>query len=54
MEKVSQTGRMTIQSDTQVGHSDPIILNGKIIAQWIKVTPGIGKCPKIGWIDKKS
>jgi len=35
------TGRLTGQSGTKVGHSDPMILYGKIIAQRIKGTPGI-------------
>jgi len=25
----------------KIGHSDPIILRGKVIAQWIKGTPRI-------------
>jgi len=29
------------QTETKVGHNDPIILYGKIIAQRIKGTPGI-------------
>ena len=35
------TVRMTIQTGMKVGHSDPVILSGKIIAQRIKGTPGI-------------
>ena len=35
------TVRLTNQTGMQVGHSDPIILSGKIIAQRIKGTPGI-------------
>jgi len=33
--------RLTSQTRTKVGHSDPVILCGKIIAQRIKGTPGI-------------
>jgi len=35
------TARLTNQAETKVGHSDPVILCGKIIAQRIKGTPGI-------------
>ena len=41
MVKVCLTERHTSQSETKVGHSDPVILNGKIIAQRIKGTLGI-------------
>jgi len=33
--------RLTDLAVTKVGHSDPIILCGKVIAQRIKGTPGI-------------
>ena len=32
---------MTNQTETKVGHSDPVMLCGKVIAQRIKGTPGI-------------
>ena len=35
------TERVTIQSGTKVGLSDPVVLNGRAIAQRIKGTPGI-------------
>jgi len=35
------TERSTDQTGTKVGHSDPMVLSGKAIAQWIKGTPGI-------------
>ena len=35
------TARVIIRSDTKVGHSDPVVLNGKAIAHQIKGTPGI-------------
>ena len=35
------TERLTSQSDTQVGHSDPVVHYGMAIAQGIKVTLGI-------------
>jgi len=35
------TVRLTIQTEINVGHSDPVILCGHIIAQRIKGTPGI-------------
>ena len=38
---VYQTVRFINQAETQVGFSDPIILNEKIIAQQIKGTIGI-------------
>ena len=39
--KGSLTARVTIRADTKVGLSDPVELNGKAIAQRIKVTLGI-------------
>lgn len=35
------TVRQTSRADTKVGHSDPVVLNGRAIAQRIKGTPGI-------------
>ena len=35
------TVRLTNRTEMKVGHSDPVILCGKIIAQRIKGTPGI-------------
>ncbi len=35
------TERQTSRSGTKVGHSDPVVLNGRAIAQRIKGTPGI-------------
>ena len=35
------TKRQTSRSGTKVGHSDPVVLNGRAIAQRIKGTPGI-------------
>ena len=35
------TARVIIRADTKVGHSDPVVLNGKAIAHQIKGTPGI-------------
>ena len=35
------TVRLTNQTEMKVGHSDPVILCGKVIAQRIKGTPGI-------------
>jgi len=41
MVKVCLTVRHTGRTETKVGHTDPVILRGKIIAQRIKGTPGI-------------
>jgi hypothetical protein len=41
MVKTCLTERPTSRSETKVGHSDPITLSGKVIAQRIKGTPGI-------------
>ena len=41
MVKACLTERLINRSETKVGHSDPIILCGKVIAQQIKGTPGI-------------
>jgi hypothetical protein len=35
------TARLTGRADTKVGSSDPVVLNGRAIAQRIKGTPGI-------------
>jgi len=35
------TVRVIIRTEMQVGHSDPVVLCGKAIAQQIKGTPGI-------------
>ncbi len=35
------TVRQTRRADTKVGLSDPVVLNGRAIAQRIKGTPGI-------------
>ena len=35
------TARRTSRADTKVGLSDPVVLNGRAIAQRIKGTPGI-------------
>ena len=35
------TVRLTNQTETKVDHSDPVVLYGKAIDQWIKGTPGI-------------
>ena len=41
MAKESLTARPTGRADTKVGHSDPVVLYGRAIAQRIKGTPGI-------------
>ena len=41
MAKACLTARPTGQAETKVGHSDPVIPNGRVIAQRIKGTPGI-------------
>ena len=38
---VCLTVRETPRAETKVGHSDPVTLCGKVIAQRIKGTPGI-------------
>ena len=46
------TVRLMNRTEMKVGHSDPVILRGKIIAQQIKSTPGItGLCPPRAHID---
>ena len=41
MAKACLTARVTVRAETKVGHSDPVVLNGRAIAQRIKGTPGI-------------
>ena len=41
MAKVCLTARQTRRAGTKVGHSDPVVLYGRAIAQRIKGTPGI-------------
>ena len=41
MVKIRLTVRQTCRAETKVGHTDPMILCGKVIAQRIKGTPGI-------------
>ena len=41
MAQASLTARQTRRAGTKVGHSDPVVLNGRAIAQRIKGTPGI-------------
>ena len=41
MAKGCLTARLTSRADTKVGHSDPVVLYGRAIAQRIKGTPGI-------------
>ena len=41
MAQASLTERLTRRSGTKVGHSDPAILYGRVVAQRIKGTPGI-------------
>ena len=41
MAKARLTARLTSRAGTKVGHSDPVVLNGRAIAQRIKGTPGI-------------
>ena len=41
MVEASLTARQTRRAGTKVGHSDPVVLNGRAIAHQIKGTPGI-------------
>ena len=41
MVEASLTARQTRRAGTKVGHSDPVVLYGRAIAQRIKGTPGI-------------
>ncbi len=52
MAKAGLTERPTSQSDAKAGHSDPVILSGRVIAQRLKGTPGItGLSPPRAHID---
>ena len=52
MAYVRLTVRKIFRTETKVGHSDPVVLCGKAIAQQIKSTPGItGLCPPRAHID---
>jgi hypothetical protein len=41
MAQGSLTARQTCRADAKAGHSDPVVLYGRAIAQRIKGTPGI-------------
>ena len=41
MAKGCLTARLTSRAGAKAGHSDPVVLNGRAIAQRIKGTPGI-------------
>ena len=41
MAQARLTARLTSRAETKVGHSDPVVLSGRAIAQRIKGTPGI-------------
>jgi len=41
MAKACLTARLTSRADAKAGHSDPVVLYGRAIAQRIKGTPGI-------------
>ena len=41
MAQASLTARLTSRADAKAGHSDPVVLYGRAIAQRIKGTPGI-------------
>lgn len=41
MAQMSLTARHTSRAATKVGHSDPVVLSGRAIAQRLKGTPGI-------------
>ena len=41
MVEVCLTARSITRADTKVGHSDPVVPNGRAIAHQIKGTPGI-------------
>src|ERR671939_1466419 len=41
MAQGSLTARLTSRAGAKAGHSDPVVLDGKAIAQRIKGTPGI-------------
>ena len=41
MAKACLTARRTCRAESKDGHSDPVVLSGRAIAQRIKGTPGI-------------
>ena len=41
MAQARLTARLTSRADAKAGHSDPVVLYGRAIAQRIKGTPGI-------------
>ncbi len=41
MAQTSLTARPTSRADAKAGHSDPVVLSGRAIAQRLKGTPGI-------------
>ena len=41
MAQARLTARVTARAGAKAGHSDPVVLNGRAIAQRIKGTPGI-------------
>ncbi len=41
MAQTSLTARLTSRADAKAGHSDPVVLSGRAIAQRLKGTPGI-------------
>ena len=41
MAKAGLTVRLTSRADAKAGHSDPVVLSGRAIAQRLKGTPGI-------------
>ena len=41
MAQACLTARLTSRAGAKAGHSDPVVLNGRAIAQRIKGTPGI-------------
>ena len=47
MAKACLTARATTRADAKAGHSDPVALNGRAIAQRIKGTPGITGRPRV-------
>src|SRR5262250_3915806 len=52
MAKACLTARLTSRAGAKAGHSDPVVLNGRAIAQRIKGTPGItGLSPPRAHID---
>jgi len=50
---VCLTVRLINRTEMKIGHSDPVVLRGKTIAQQIKSTPGItGWCLSRALIDR--